>query len=74
MVVDGEVGRQLKDSPPLLKALKDKGELNDTILLSLETNGPFNLDDFAQIMNILGTSIKSLSSILMCRRVVGRMM
>lgn len=54
MVVDGEVGRQLKDSPPLLKALKDKGELNDTILLSLGTNGPFNLDDFAQIMNVLG--------------------
>lgn len=54
MVVDGEVGRQLKDSPPLLQALKDKGELNDTVLLSLGTNGPFNQDDFAQIMNILG--------------------
>lgn len=54
MVVDGEVGRQLKDSPPLLQTLKDKGELNDTVLLSLGTNGPFNQDDFAQIMNILG--------------------
>ncbi|WP_379946616.1 acyltransferase family protein [Enterococcus devriesei] len=54
MVVDGEVGRQLKDSPPLLQTLKDKGELNDNVLLSLGTNGPFNQDDFAQIMNILG--------------------
>ncbi|MGH1832113.1 acyltransferase family protein [Enterococcus gilvus] len=54
MVVDGEVGRQLKDSPPLLQALKDKGELHDTILLSLGTNGAFNSDDFAQIMNVLG--------------------
>lgn len=54
MVVDGEVGRQLKDSPPLLQALKDKGELNDTVLLSLGTNGPFSQEDFAQIMSILG--------------------
>lgn len=54
MVVDGEVGRQLKDSPPLLQALKDKGELNDTVLLSLGTNGAFSKDDFAQIMNVLG--------------------
>lgn len=54
MVVDGEVGRQLKDSPPLLKELKDKGELNNTILLSLGTNGAFSQDDFAQIMNVLG--------------------
>lgn len=55
MVVDGEVGRQLKDSPPLLQALKDKGELNDTILLSLGTNGAFSPDDFTQIMNVLGS-------------------
>ncbi|MGO2638060.1 MAG: acyltransferase family protein [Enterococcus viikkiensis] len=54
MVVDGEVGRQLKDSPPLLQELKDKGELNDTILLSLGTNGAFSQEDFAQIMHVLG--------------------
>ncbi|MGX7204284.1 acyltransferase family protein [Enterococcus pingfangensis] len=55
MIVDGEVGRQLQDGPALLQALKDKGELNDTILLSLGTNGPFSQDDFAQIMNVLGS-------------------
>lgn len=54
MVVDGEVGRQLKDGPALLQTLKDKGELHDTILLSLGTNGAFSKDDFAQVMNVLG--------------------
>ncbi|MDT2612988.1 acyltransferase family protein [Enterococcus dongliensis] len=55
MTVDGEVGRQLSDSPALLQTLKDKDELNETILLSLGTNGPFSQDDFAQIMNVLGS-------------------
>ena len=54
MVIDGEVGRQMKDSPAIFQSLKDKKELNDTILISLGTNGPITQDEFAQIMSIVG--------------------
>ncbi|MGG5316885.1 acyltransferase family protein [Enterococcus sp. AZ072] len=54
MVIDGEVGRQVDDSPPLLQALKDKKQLEDTVLLSLGTNGPFTDDEFDQMMKIIG--------------------
>lgn len=54
MVIDGEVGRQMKDSPAIFQSLKDKKELNDTILINLGTNGPITQDEFAQIMSIVG--------------------
>ncbi|MGM0215501.1 acyltransferase family protein [Enterococcus sp. AZ109] len=55
MVIDGEVGRQVGDSPPLLQELKDEKKLEDTVLLSLGTNGPFTDDEFDQMMKVIGT-------------------
>lgn len=58
MVVDGEVGRQLDESVEALKTLKQEGNLADTVLLSLGTNGPFTSDDVAAIMNVIGNKRK----------------
>ncbi len=55
MIIDGEVGRQVEDSPPLLQALKDKKQLEDNVLLSLGTNGPFTDEEFDQMMKVIGT-------------------
>lgn len=55
MVIDGEIGRQVDESPPLLQELKDKNKLEDTVLLSLGTNGTFTNDEFDQLMKIIGT-------------------
>lgn len=55
MIIDGEVGRQVEDSPPLLQALKDKKQLEDTVLLSLGTNGSFTDEEFDQMMKVIGT-------------------
>lgn len=54
MTVDGEVGRQLADGIEQLQTIKDDGKLEDTVLLSLGTNGAFTEDDIAQIMSIIG--------------------
>ncbi|WP_265456216.1 acyltransferase family protein [Enterococcus sp. HY326] len=54
IVIDGEVGRQLYNSSEALSGMADKGELADTVIMSLGTNGPFTEEQFAEIMTVLG--------------------
>ena len=49
-VVDGDVGRQLYESPELIKALKGKDLLRDTVLIGLGTNGSFTETQFDNLM------------------------
>lgn len=48
LVVDGEIGRQLYQTVPVIESLKNNGKLGDIVLLELGTNGAFTdkqLDD-----------------------------
>ena len=53
-VVDGDVGRQLYASPELIKDLKEKNLLRDTVLVGLGTNGSFTEAQFDSFMNEIG--------------------
>ncbi|EEV34013.1 acyltransferase [Enterococcus gallinarum EG2] len=53
-VVDGDVGRQLYESPELIKALKEKDLLRDTVLIGLGTNGSFTETQFDNLMKEIG--------------------
>ena len=53
-VVDGDVGRQLYESPELIKALKEKDLLRDTVLIGLGTNGSFTENQFDNLMKEIG--------------------
>lgn len=54
MYVDAKVGRQVRDSLPILTSLAQNGKLSETVLLSLGTNGPFTDNELKQIMQIIG--------------------
>lgn len=54
IVVDGEVGRQLYESPDLIRALNEKGLLQDTVLVGLGTNGSFTESQFDSFMAEIG--------------------
>lgn len=56
MIVDAAVSRQLVNSFDLVNSYKQKGALNDTVLIALGTNGPFTSDDMAHMMQIIGPS------------------
>ncbi|APT19150.1 hypothetical protein FC62_GL000266 [Amylolactobacillus amylotrophicus DSM 20534] len=56
MIVDASVSRQLVNSFDLVNSYKQKGALNDTVLIALGTNGPFTSDDMAHMMQIIGPS------------------
>jgi peptidoglycan/LPS O-acetylase OafA/YrhL len=53
-VVDGDVGRQLYESPELIKDLKEKNLLRDTVLIGLGTNGSFTEAQFDSLMKEIG--------------------
>lgn len=53
-VVDGDVGRQLYESPEMIKALKEKDLLRDTVLIGLGTNGSFTETQFDNLMKEIG--------------------
>ena len=48
------MGRQLYESPELIKALKEKDLLRDTVLIGLGTNGSFTETQFANLMKEIG--------------------
>lgn len=54
MYVDAQVGRQVYMVPDVLKNLQAQGHLADTVLLVEGTNGAFNEEQLAQIMDVLG--------------------
>ena len=52
--VNGKVGRQVRDAIPILQDLAQKGQLPQTVLLALGTNGPFSKQEMQQIMQTIG--------------------
>jgi Ca2+/Na+ antiporter len=54
MMIDADVGRQLYNSYDALQKLKTDGELADTVLVSLGTNGSFTQQQFDDFMKIIG--------------------
>lgn len=54
IVVDGDVGRQLYDSAPLIEKLIEKKLLKENVLVGLGTNGSFTEAQFDEIMNAIG--------------------
>ncbi|MFT8424124.1 MAG: acyltransferase family protein [Liquorilactobacillus sp.] len=54
MYIDAKVGRQPRDAIGILNDLAQKGQLSNTVLLSLGTNGPFNDGELHQIMGAIG--------------------
>ncbi|EJE98187.1 acyltransferase family protein [Liquorilactobacillus mali] len=54
MYIDAKVGRQPRDAIGILNGLAQKRQLDNTVLLSLGTNGPFNDEELHQIMGAIG--------------------
>ncbi|MGM0123280.1 hypothetical protein IGI37_000646 [Enterococcus sp. AZ194] len=54
VVVDGEVGRQLYDSPPMIQSLIDQNLLAENVLMILGTNGSFTEAQMDDVMRTLG--------------------
>ncbi|EOL44756.1 acyltransferase [Enterococcus phoeniculicola] len=54
IIVDGEIGRQLYDSPPMLQSLIDKKLLKDNVLMVLGTNGSFTEAQMDSVMTTIG--------------------
>ncbi|EOT48662.1 hypothetical protein IGK74_001717 [Enterococcus sp. AZ150] len=52
-VVDAVVGRQFYESVPLLKQLDAQGNLKDTVVIALGTNGSFTSAQFDEVMDYL---------------------
>lgn len=55
MYIDAEVGRQLYASFAELRNLVSQGRAEDTVLVSLGSNGLWNQAQFSEFMSILGT-------------------
>ena len=54
MIVDATVSRQLINSFGIFESYKNQGALNDTVLVALGTNGPFQPADLDHVMQIAG--------------------
>ncbi|SNX54741.1 acyltransferase family protein [Thermoanaerobacterium sp. RBIITD] len=50
IVIDGKVGRQLYQAVDVVKNLKAKGELGNTLIIELGTNGPFTEDQLLSLL------------------------
>ncbi len=56
--IDGVVGRQLYKSVGVIKQLKDRGELEDTVVVILGTNGNFTEGQLDNFVNEIGDERK----------------
>ncbi|AKP66502.1 acyltransferase family protein [Companilactobacillus ginsenosidimutans] len=54
VVIDAAVSRQLSSSIDILQHYKDQGVLAPNVLIGLGTNGPFDADQLAQVMKLVG--------------------
>ncbi|KAF1296379.1 acyltransferase [Enterococcus sp. JM4C] len=54
IVVEGEVGRQLYDSPPIIQSLIDQNLLAENVLIILGTNGSFTEAQMDDVMKTIG--------------------
>ncbi|MTD41557.1 acyltransferase family protein [Erwinia sp. CPCC 100877] len=58
MIVDGEVGRQLYTSSPIIEKLDKDKLLKDNVLVGLGTNGSFTEAQFDEFMATIGSTRK----------------
>lgn len=56
MSIDAEVGRQVQAAPAIISQLKSEGKLDDTVVISLGTNGPMTESDINGILDQLGSN------------------
>ncbi|QVI33935.1 acyltransferase [Lacticaseibacillus chiayiensis] len=56
MSIDAEVGRQVQAAPAIINQLKSAGQLKDTVVISLGTNGPMTESDINGILDQLGSN------------------
>ena len=54
VIIDAAVSRQMGASLDLLQNYKSQGVLAPNVLIGLGTNGPFNMDQVGQIMQLVG--------------------
>lgn len=54
IIVDGKVGRQMAEAQNVVNELKNKGQLGDTVIIELGSNGPFNPNVLRQLLISLG--------------------
>ncbi|WP_125708574.1 acyltransferase family protein [Companilactobacillus zhongbaensis] len=54
VVINAEVSRQLSESVDILQGYKDQGVLAPNVMVGLGTNGPFNDEQVAQVMKLVG--------------------
>lgn len=54
IVVDAAESRQVRKGPELVKALKAKGQLGDTVIIALGTNGPFTEKTGQALIDAIG--------------------
>jgi hypothetical protein len=56
VIVDAAVSRQLNASLDILQNYKSQGVLAQNVLIGLGTNGPFNMQQIGQVMDMVGPS------------------
>ena len=54
VIIDAAVSRQMGASLDLLQNYKDQGVLAPNVMIGLGTNGPFNMDQVGQVMQLVG--------------------
>ncbi|MDR9854874.1 acyltransferase family protein [Paenibacillus sp. VCA1] len=54
IVVDGKVGRQMRQAEDVIERLEAEGHLGDRIIIELGTNGPFNKKQLRSLLQSLG--------------------
>lgn len=54
IVVDGKVGRQMRQAADVVARLKEQGRLGDRIIIELGTNGPFSKKQLRSLLQSLG--------------------
>lgn len=67
-VVDGQIGRQMAEAPAVLDQLRRNGQLGQTVIIELGTNGAFTKD---QLSNLLA-SLKDAKRIILVNTRVPR--
>lgn len=60
IVVDGKVGRQMRQAGDTIDRLKAQGRLGDRIIIELGTNGPFNKKQLRSLLKSLGADKRIL--------------
>ncbi|WP_338552688.1 acyltransferase family protein [Paenibacillus sp. KS-LC4] len=58
IAVDGQIGRQMSEAPPILEQLQREGSLGDTVIIELGTNGAFASKQLTRISDLLKNNTK----------------